>query len=213
MRTASRTILTAILVLSMVACNNKEKKQAMPTGPVGDSSKSVSTENPSNPYASVDISPMDMSYYPTEYPKLKMTKSVSAPPLAKVIYSRPHLQGRKLFPEVLKYGEAWRLGANESTELDLYHDAVIQGKKVKADRYVLYCIPSENKWTIVLNSNIDSWGLTPDPSKDIYRFEIPVSKTGRRIEFFTMVFEKTNEGADLVMAWDGIEARLPIIFQ
>ena len=155
---------------------------------------------------------MDMSYYPTDYPKLKMSKSIYAAPFARVIYSRPYLQGRQLFHDLLKYGEAWRLGANEATELQLYRDASIQNKKVKAGRYVLYCIPQADTWTIGINSNIDSWGLVPDTTKDLFRFTIPVKKTHQHLEYFTMIFEKTDDGAELLIAWSDVEARLPINF-
>ena len=104
------------------------------------------------------------------------------------------------------------MGANEATELELYTDAIIQGKKIKAGRYILYCIPQETSWTIILNSNIDSWGLEPDPAKDIEKFTVPVKKNPFPLEYFTIVFEKTAAGTDLLMAWDSVEARLPISF-
>lgn len=203
-----------LLFLFLASCNNKEKASVEKKETIApDSSRQVSTEKNKNPYATVDISPMDMCYFPADYPILKMTKAIKNSPLARVIYSRPHLQGRILFKDVLKYGEPWRLGANESTELDLYIDATIQDKKIKAGRYVLYCIPEQDKWTVIINSNIDSWGLQPDSAKDLFRFAIPVNRTSNHLEYFTIVFEKTNTGADLVMAWDNIEARLPVIFK
>ena len=160
----------------------------------------------------VDVSPMDMAYFPVDYPKLKMTKVIAEPPLARVIYSRPHLQGRSLFNGVLKYGEPWRLGANEATELQLFKPATVDGKKIPAGRYVLYCIPEKEKWTIVLNSSIDSWGLHPDASADIARFDIPSSTNETRLEYFTMMFEKIGEQVKLLMAWDNVEARLSFQF-
>src|SRR5688500_15892540 len=65
-----------------------------------------------NPYAALDISPMDICYLPPDYPILKMSGKVTAPPVARVIYSRPYRQGRQIFGALLKYGEPWRLGAN-----------------------------------------------------------------------------------------------------
>jgi Protein of unknown function (DUF2911) len=202
------------LIIFLSSCNgNKEKNDhAVTTGTTPDTSTLIKAERAVNPYAPVDISPMDMSYYPADYPKLKMADSVSQPPFARIVYSRPHLQGRKLFTDVLKYGEPWRLGANEATELDLYSDATIQDKKIKAGRYILYCIPQQDKWTIVLNSNIDSWGLHPDSTKDIAKFTVPSRQTGNFLEYFTMVFEKTGNHVELVMAWESVEARLPISF-
>jgi hypothetical protein len=207
-------LLIAFLVL-ICSCNNKKNdKETIDTKITDKEDSLVSTkqESSNNAYAPIDISPMDMSYYPVDYPKLKMTGAIKTPPVARVIYSRPHLQGRRLFHDLLKYDEAWRLGANESTELQLYQNVSIQGKKIKAGRYVLYCIPQPDKWTIVLNNNIDSWGLQPDSTKDIGRFGILVKQNKSHLEYFTIVFEKIDTGAEMVMAWDDWEARLPIQF-
>lgn len=209
---SSLIVLSLAAVLS--ACGNKKtSKEEKPATTPPDTSRIVVVDNKINPYAIVDVSPMDISYFPVDYPKLKMTDPVPVPPpLARIIYSRPHLQGRHLFTDLLKYGEPWRLGANESTELELYTEASIQNKKIKPGRYVLYCIPEADSWTIVLNANIDSWGLHPDATKDIARFGIPVKQTNNRLEYFTIIFEKTTSGADIVMAWDNLEAKLPIAF-
>ncbi|NOT52530.1 MAG: DUF2911 domain-containing protein [Chitinophagaceae bacterium] len=196
-----------------IGCNSKKKKpeEGSATSSPDTTRINIPVKKP-NPYVIVDVSPMDISYFPVEYPILKMEKTSSTPPLARIVYSRPHLQGRRLFQNLLKYDEPWRLGANESTELELYADAEIQGKKIKAGRYVLYCIPQKDNWTIVLNTNIDSWGLHPDPSKDLARFIIPVKQTADRLEYYTMLFQKTESGADIIMAWDDLEARLPVRF-
>jgi len=178
-----------------------------------DSAPANRSERPAaNPYNGVDVSPMDMVYYPVDYPKLKMAHTLTTPPLARVIYSRPHLQGRHIFHEVLKYDEAWRLGANEATELTLFKDAMVQDKKIKAGRYSLYCIPHTDTWTIAINSNIDTWGLEPDTARDVARFIVPVVKTQNSLEYFTMIFEKKDPEALLLMAWDDVEVRLPFRF-
>ena len=198
----------------LLSCTDGKENNTAPPAAVTKPDSSIRTKSDTsiNPYIQVDISPMDMSYYPVDYPKMKMAKATSSLPLARVIYSRPHLQGRHVFHEVLKYDEPWRLGANESMEFDLYNDAVIQGQKIKSCRYVLYCIPQPDEWTIILNSNIDSWGLQPDPAKDVARFTVPVIKTNHSLEYFTMVFQQTGNGAGLLIAWDNVEVRLPLKF-
>lgn len=208
-------IIFSLLIASLLfSCGNKKGSNNKPTIEKKADSTSVVIKTPiaENPYVPVDISPMDMTYFPVHFMVTKMERLNMQPPLARVIYSRPHLQGRHIFHEVLKYGQPWRLGANEATELDLYSDASIQGKKIKAGRYVLYCIPDENEWTIVLNGYIDSWGLKQEPSKDIARFTIPITKTNNSIEYFTMLFQGKDKQAELLMAWDNVEARLPINF-
>jgi hypothetical protein len=205
---------TSLLFFSTIffSCSG-EKTQPEPKFDVRDDSATrVRTERDLNPYATVDISPMDMSYYPVEYPKLKMSKLTTEPPVARVVYSRPHLGGRTLFNGILRYDTTWRLGANEATELEFYRDVKIKGQPVKAGRYVLYCIPGRETWKLVLNSNIDTWGLEQDGSKDVAEFIVPVLNSKMQIEYFTIVFQKSTTGAELIMAWDGVEARLPIEF-
>lgn len=205
-------ILSALLVLSMLGACNDDKRQepVVAAEPRKDSQLYVNPDALRNPYSTIDISPMDMTYFPVDYPMLKMANPSTTPPVARVIYSRPHLGGRKLFHDVLKYGETWRLGANESTELQLYRDVTIKGRRIPAGRYILYSIPREKEWTIVVNSGTDSWGLKQDPAKDVARFEIPVSWGNPPLEYFTIIFEKTDKGMDLVFGWDEVLARLPI---
>lgn len=212
-------ILICTLLLTIFSCKEKEKEAVAKPDIKEDTNSTppvnVSPNTAVNPFAPVDVSPMDMSYYPVEYPKLKMANHNIAAPVVRVVYSRPHLQGRHLFNDVLKYSEPWRLGANEATEIQFYRDLTIQNKKIKAGRYILYCIPEAEKWTIALNSDIDSWGLKQEPAKDVQRFDIPVRHDhgGPSLEYFTIVFEKTTTGADMVMAWGDIVARLPLIFR
>jgi Protein of unknown function (DUF2911) len=207
-------VLLLLACFFAFSCNNKKENSNIAVKDVTktDTPNTAKPERSINSYAPVDVSPMDMSYYPADYPKSKMSNTVTAPPLARVVYSRPHLQGRKLFHDVLKYDEPWRLGANEATEIDLYKDATIQGKRIKAGRYILYSIPGLDKWAIILNSNIDSWGLHPDTSKDIARFTVTATQTSNSIEYFTMIFQPTTTGVDLLMAWDNVEIKLPITF-
>ena len=212
MNKTSGILLRLLCPFILLACQNKKESPSSIDKEEKDSNAIVKPEVSSNPYAAVDISPMDMSYYPVDYPKLKMTNSISTAPVMRLIYSRPHLQGRKLFHNLLKYGEPWRLGANEATEIQFYRDVSIQNKKIKAGRYILYCIPQEKTWTIVLNSNVDTWGLKIDSTKDLQRFEVPITHDNPSLEYLTIIFEKTNQGAKLLMAWEDIVAELPIDF-
>ncbi|RYY62911.1 MAG: DUF2911 domain-containing protein [Chitinophagaceae bacterium] len=206
-------IASSVLLLSAVlfACTNEPREEReTPLRP-----DSIVVNNPDKPvsnFAGVDISPMDMAYFPVDYPKLKMANHSIPPPVARVIYSRPHLGSRRLFPDILKHGEPWRLGANEATELDLYKEVSILGNKVRTGRYNLYCVPQPGKWTIVLNSNVDTWGLKQDSSLDVHRFEIPISTGHPSQEYFTMEFQQTASGCDLSIAWDDVIGKLPFTF-
>lgn len=160
----------------------------------------------------LDKSPMDMCYYPVDYPKLKMSGNVSEPLIARLIYSRPQKNNRVIFGNLIKYGSAWRLGANEATEIEFFKDVNITGKRVQKGRYVIYCVPQPNNWTIVLNTDLYTWGLKIDSTRDQYKFNIPVAKTRFPYELFTMEFEKADKGMQLNMEWDSLKASLPITY-
>ena len=213
MKTVKQQLTLFFLAFFVIACEQKQKEEPVDQKvKIPDTLINQQPEIAANTYANVDVSPMDMSYFPVDYPKLKMANANTPPPVARLIYSRPHLQRRPLFNGILKYDETWRLGANEASEINFYKSVTIQGKKIKAGRYTIYGIPHDDTWTIILNSNIDTWGLKQDSTKDIGRFEIPVSTNGTSLEYFTMVFEKTDTGANLVIAWADVVAKLPIEF-
>jgi DUF2911 family protein len=159
----------------------------------------------------LDKSPMDMCYYPNNYPVLKIQDKVTEPVLARVIYSRPQKNGRIIFGDLVEYGKVWRLGANEATEIEFFQNVKIDGKKVAKGRYTLYAIPNPDNWTIILNKDIDTWGAFKyDAQKDVLRTTVPLQKLSEPVEALAMTFEKTDEGCQLVMAWDNIRTSLPI---
>ncbi len=199
------------LLLLLQACTQKNNSSEAPT--LIDTLKGQAA----NQYAGIDQSPMDISYFPQDYPQQKIGKPIpAAPPVARVIYSRPHKKNRIIFSDNQKslcpYGKPWRLGANEATEIEFFKPVVINQKNIPAGRYVMYCIPFADKWVVAINNNIDSWGLQIDPIKDLLRTEIPVQKQHPALEDFTLVFLSANYGADLLMAWDDVKVVMPIMF-
>jgi hypothetical protein len=144
----------------------------------------------------LDKSPMDMAYFPSDYPVLKIQDKASDPLVARIIYSRPQKDGRVLFGELIEYNTVWRLGANEATEIEFFKDVRIGGKKLLKGRY---------------NKDTDIWGAFKyDEKKDVLRVTVPVQKTASVAEIFSMNFNKTSAGADLIIAWDDVSVNLPI---
>lgn len=160
----------------------------------------------------IDKSPMDMSYYPSNYPVLKIQNKISEPLVARVIYSRPQKDGRGVYGELVEYGKIWRLGANEATEIEIYKDVLVAGNKLKKGRYTMYAIPLHDKWTIIFNKETDSWGAFQyDQKKDVLRIDAKTEKTDP-VDVYTMYFEKANGGANLIIAWDDTKATVPFSF-
>lgn len=159
----------------------------------------------------VDPSPMDMAYFPVMYPYVCKVKGEPGSLVARVVFSRPQKKGRPIFGNLVEYGKVWRLGANEATEVEFYRPVVIGGRQVPKGRYTLYAIPSENKWTVIINKQTDIWGAYKyEQSLDLVRTDVPVATSDEELEAFSMVFEKASYGANLLMGWDKTQVSLPI---
>ncbi len=173
---------------------------------------SASAQLASSPIPPLDKSPMDMSYFPVNYPIQKIQNKMPPAPVMRVIYSRPQVNGRKIFGGLQEYGEVWRLGANEATEIEFFKDVEINRKKIKKGRYTLYAIPFTDKWTLIVNKETDTWGgFRYDSLKDVVRMDLPVKKN-EMTEDMSIVFEKTNSGASMNMYWEDVKVALPIVF-
>ena len=172
---------------------------------------SVVTAFSQQKYPPLDKSPMDVSYYPVNYPILKIQDRATEPLLARVVYSRPQKSGRVVFGELVEYGKVWRLGANEATEIEFFRDVKIGGKKIKKGRYTIYAVVNPDKWTVILNSDTDTWGAFKyDAKKDVVRVDVPVQKNGEVLEALAMSFERNNGGFNMVAAWDDVMIKLPV---
>jgi hypothetical protein len=210
------SVVVSFIIVTTTACNTKKTNLA--DEPAAARQIPVVIGGDSN-QLDIDRSPMDMIYFPIDYPKEKMTKPATQNPLIRVIYSRPQKNNRIIFADssvnknfIQHYGQEWRLGANEATEIEFFKPVIINGQKIAAGRYIIYCIPYPDKWKIFFNSNLFSWGLHMDKTKNIAQTEIAVTTTSSSVEYFTMQFQNTANGCLLLMAWGNAKAVLPISF-
>ena len=151
-------------------------------------------------FSDLDKSPMDM----IKYPKSKSETNK----IARVIYSRPQLKGRKL-TSLIPEGKIWRMGANEATELTLYKALKLDGKEIPAGSYTLYAIASGNEITFIVNKAIHVWGAySYDQGKDIARVTVPWNSGAKSVEAFSMSFGKADGGLDLHLGWGDRHAKV-----
>jgi hypothetical protein len=150
----------------------------------------------------IDENPTDIAY---------LRDNTISKPIVKVIYGRPHKNADKVFGEQIPYGKIWKTGDNEATEVRFYSDIQFGGKLIKAGTYILHSIPGEEEWTIILNSNTDTWGAYfYDPSKDIARIKVPAKKANE-LEVFSIGFQHTYKNTFMVLAWDTTRVSIPLI--
>lgn len=151
-------------------------------------------------FSKMDASPMDLALY----------RDKNDVAVARVIYSRPQKREREIFGKLIPYGEVWRTGANEATELTLYQDMKVADAIVKAGSYTLYTIPGEKEWTVILNNKTNTWGAYEYSAKeDKVRIKVPVRQAPNTIESLSMTFQESNKGADLLIGWDDSYVKVP----
>lgn len=161
---------------------------------------------------------------------LGMERTMVGDAYVKVTYGQPYKRdrdnifGTKESGAVVPYGEIWRTGANEATEITVTKDVLIGGKKLAAGTYSLFTTPGADIWKFHFNSllGLDGTGyydavaekFTPAdlPKHDVLVVEAkPVAlAAASEVDQLTVEFEKTAAGADLILRWIRTEVRLPI---
>ena len=127
-------------------------------------------------------------------------------------YSRPGAKGRVVFGDLVPYGKLWRTGANAATRLVFTNPVEIGGKKLDSGTYVLYTIPAEESWEVIINKGIKNGGTDGyKESEDVVRFKVPSIKTKTKVESFTMQFSNIKpESCDLELMWEKKAISIPI---
>src|SRR5438876_7706073 len=70
-----------------------------------------------------------------------------------VDYSSPRAKGRKIFGELVPYGQVWRTGANEATTFVTTANLSAGGKDVPAGSYTIFTVPNADNWSLIINKH------------------------------------------------------------
>ncbi len=127
-------------------------------------------------------------------------------------YSRPAMKGRKVFGDLVPFGNVWRTGANSATTLTFSDEVTIGGKKVPAGKYGLLSIPDKNSWTLIISKQLDV--TSPAAYKqesDVVRVVVNSMKMETKLESFTMQFANLKPtSCELHIMWENTAVSLPI---
>lgn len=129
----------------------------------------------------------------------------------KTNYSSPRMRGRKIYGELVPFGEVWRTGANEATTFVTTADVSVGGKTVPAGNYTTFTVPSADKWTLILNKKTGEWGIPYKyESDELARVDMKVSKLPSAMENFTISYGKSGTGCTLNIDWETTRASVDI---
>jgi hypothetical protein len=129
----------------------------------------------------------------------------------KTDYSSPRMKGRKIYGELVPFGEVWRTGANEATTFVTSADVVVGGKTVPAGNYTIFTVPTAGKWTLIINKKTGEWGIPYKyESDELVRVEMKASKLPSPVENFTIAYDKSGNGCSLRLDWETTRASVDI---
>lgn len=159
--------------------------------------------------ATLGLAQMDKAARPS--PAARASCDLGGGKTVNVDYSSPRAKGRKIFGELVKYGEVWRTGANEATTFVTTADLMVGGKHVAAGSYTLFTVPDKEKWTLVISKKTGEWGIPyPGADQDLVRVDMKASSLPAAMESFTIAFDKAAGGCTLRIEWEKTQATVDI---
>ncbi|MDQ8194176.1 DUF2911 domain-containing protein [Coraliomargarita sp. SDUM461004] len=144
---------------------------------------------------------------PSPYSELKQVFGVTE---FTVEYSRPGVKGREIYGELVPYGKIWRTGANAPTKIAFDSEVSFEGTTVPAGEYVLFTIPAEDEWTVIVYGDAKVGSVAGYDSKnDVARVTVEPIELSDAVENFTIGFDDlADESATLFLDWDDV--RVPV---
>jgi hypothetical protein len=132
-----------------------------------------------------------------------------------ITYSRPSLKGRDAFGKssvLAPTGVVWRTGANGATKVTFSHPVTVGDKLLAAGSYAIFTIPGKKEWTIIFNTNSNSWGsFSYKEAEDVVRLQVKTEKTKNSTENFTINVDNiTPETATISLKWAKTLVNIPL---
>lgn len=129
-----------------------------------------------------------------------------------VKYSRPSMRGRKIFGDLVPYGELWRLGANAATKVTFGENIFIGNHQINAGSYALYAIPNQGEWEIIFNKGVDNWGTGGySKDEDVHRFKAKATNSSNTVETLTInISDITSNTCNIELTWENTRVLIPI---
>lgn len=125
-------------------------------------------------------------------------------------YASPSMRGRKIFGELVPFGQVWRAGANSATAFHTDADLMIGTLSVPKGDYTLYAIPAEKEWTLVVNKQTGQWGTVYSEGQDLGRTKMAVKAAPAAIESFKITLSGSGKAGTLQMEWENTIATVAV---
>jgi hypothetical protein len=134
-----------------------------------------------------------------------------------VNYFRPGVKGRTIFGEggIVPFGSIWRTGANNGSKVTFSTDVKFGNQEVAAGDYLLFSVPGEEKWDVMLYSDLSIGGNTTgyDETNEVAKISVKPETLDNSVERLTFTLadvSSDNTMANLRLTWENTGVNMPI---
>ena len=162
-------------------------------------------------FLAVSVSAYSQWNIPAASPRQSVEQQFSMSKIS-LDYGRPAVKGRKVFGELVPFGQVWRAGVNSATKITFEQSIDFGGKVVPAGTYGVFVIPQEKEWKIILNKDANQWGAySYDERLNIVDITVPTQKLTEAQEVFEIALNPKDENnVDMVFKWDLTKVIVPL---
>ena len=147
---------------------------------------------------------------PAASPKASVTQRVGLTDVT-VRYSRPAVNGRKVWGGLVPLGQVWRTGADENTTLSFSSPVTVGGKSLPAGTYGLHTIPGETEWTVILSTQAAAWGsYSYDAKEDAVRLTAAPQPGPHEERLVFTLADPTETSVAVTLAWEKVRVSFPV---
>ncbi|HEY6627218.1 MAG TPA: DUF2911 domain-containing protein [Ignavibacteriaceae bacterium] len=129
----------------------------------------------------------------------------------KIDYSSPGVKGRKVWGELVPFGEIWRTGANEATTITFSDAVKINGSELPAGTYGIHTIPGEKEWEFIFSKDTKVDGSS-NFNKDNEVLRVKAKPEEHHfMERMTFLFaDVTDNSANVNLMWDKLKVSFKV---
>ncbi len=129
----------------------------------------------------------------------------------KIDYSSPGVKGRKIWGELVPFGEIWRTGANEATTITFSDVVKINGNELPAGTYAIHTMPGEKEWEFIFSKDTKVDGSSNfDKEKEVLRVKAKPEEH-HFMERMTFLFtDVTDNSAVVNLMWDKLKVSFEV---
>ena len=149
--------------------------------------------------------------FPKVSPQGKIEQRIGVTDIT-VSYSRPSINGRVIFGNVVPMDKIWRTGANENTIFKTSDDLIFGKDTLKRGVYSIYTKPSKETWELYFYKDTLNWGEPRnwDDSKVALKSQSNVKLLNDSYEFFTIDLQQLNvNNGQLLLTWEKTKVIFP----